>query len=88
MTTLTETEITAPGTYAVRNPYGACSDKRFRDAVENLKRISASDGCSATYDSAAKTWTVVLGDTDDGRVFAASRLRTALTAYHAEIARA
>jgi hypothetical protein len=83
MPAITADQITAPGTYLVTNAYGANSSKRFKDAIENLKRINGSDGCSATYNGQDMYWTVVLADTEDGRVFAASRLRAAVTSYSA-----
>lgn len=83
---LTAADIT-PGTYTARLPFGANSTKRFRDAVENIKRINDSDDCSATFDGATKTWTVVIADNAD-LPYSRHRLASSIDAYSAIVERA
>ncbi len=83
---LTKDQITPGATYSVRYTYGQLSRKRFSDAVADLKKVNRLQGCSATYDSSSKSWTVTLGDTEDTKIHGLSRLATALF-YHAEIER-
>ena len=81
---LTEDQITAPGTYAVRFEYGELSSKRFRDAVNLVKGIGKLDDTTAAYDGDSKTWTVTLPE-DSFRGL--MDLRATQRAYHAIVER-